>query len=149
MPNKGISDQKQKREHWIEFCIFKLVHIINLFCRQLWIFGLNLPKKLENKKKWISTFNSSYLNYYWKFLSTEFQLELKILVSWTKFVQKWYLQPKTEKVDTTTEFCMSEIVVSVPNFSFNWQFWVFGANFPEKGISSHKQKKWPSFNLNW
>ena len=27
------------------------------------------------------------------------------------------------------------------NFSLNWQFWLFGPNLPQKGISSQKQKK--------
>ena len=41
---------------------------------------------------------------------TEFQLKLKILRFWTKFAQKGYFLSKTEKVNTTIEFCIFELV---------------------------------------
>ena len=50
---------------------------------------------------------------------------------------------KTEKVNTTVEWCVYELV-KVPNFSLNWQFWVFGPNLPTKGVLSRKQKNWTS-----
>ena len=65
----------------------------------------------------------------------------------------WYIIPiftssrhihnvrETEKVNTTTEFFIFEIVY-VLNFSLNWQFWFFGLNLPKKGICSLNQKKW-------
>ena len=33
-------------------------------------------------------------------------------------------------------------LVLIPNFSLNWQFWFFWPDFPKKGFSSLKQKKW-------
>ena len=59
----------------------------------------------------------------------------------TKFAQKGCFQSKRKKVNSITEFSIFELV-SVTNFSFNWQFWLFGPNLPKKGISTQKQKKW-------
>ena len=47
---------------------------------------------------------------------------------------------KIEKVNTTIEFCIFELVL-LPNFSLNWQVWFFGPNLPKKGVFSLKQKK--------
>ena len=58
---------------------------------------------------------------------------------WTKFSQV-YFRSKTKEVNTTIEFCIFELV-SVPNFSLNWQLWAFGSNFPKMGISDLKQEK--------
>ena len=30
----------------------------------------------------------------------------------------------------------------MPNFSLNWQVWIFGPNLPKKGVFGLKQKKW-------
>ena len=46
------------------------------------------------------------------------------MIFWTKFSQKVYLRSKTEKVNTTIEFCMFELVYE-PNFSLHWQFWFY------------------------
>ena len=73
-------------------------------------------------------------------LGTKFQLKLTILIFWTKFAQKGYFQSKTEKVNSTTEFCIFKLVL-VPNFSLNWQFWFFWPDLPKKGFSGLKQKK--------
>ena len=40
---------------------------------------------------------------------------------------------------TTIEFRTFQLVL-VSNFNLNWQFWYFGLNLPEKGISSRKRK---------
>ena len=47
---------------------------------------------------------------------TKFQLKLKSLICWTKFVQKEGFQSRTEKVNTTIEFCIFKLVY-VPDFS--------------------------------
>ena len=47
--------------------------------------------------------------------------------------------PKTDKINHTIEFCIFELV-SVPYFSFNWQFRFFGLNLLKKDISGRKQK---------
>ena len=44
-------------------------------------------------------------------------------------------------MNTTTEFCIFKLV-KIPNFSLNWQVWLFGPNLPKKGVSRLKQKKW-------
>ena len=51
-------------------------------------------------------------------ISTKFQLKMTILTFWTKFAQKWYSQPKTEKVNATIKLCIFELV-KVPNSSLN------------------------------
>ena len=43
-------------------------------------------------------------------LGTTFQLKLTILVFSTKFAQKCCFQSKTEKVNTTIQFCILELV---------------------------------------
>ena len=51
---------------------------------------------------------------------------------WTKFTKKSsYFQSKTDKIDTTIEFCILELVF-VSNFTLNKQFWIFGPNLPKK-----------------
>ena len=41
----------------------------------------------------------------WISLGAKFQLKLTILIFWTKFAQKEYIQSKTEKVNFTIELC--------------------------------------------
>ena len=58
----------------------------------------------------------------------------------------------------TIEFCIFDLVM-VPNFSLNYQLWIFGQNLPKKSISGRKRKKMnittelyslgKSFSLNW
>ena len=72
-------------------------------------------------------------------LGTKFQLKLTFFVFWTKYAQKGYFMLKMENVSITTELCIFEFVL-VPIFSLKWQFWFFGPNLPNKGISSLKQK---------
>ena len=55
-------------------------------------------------------------------LSTNFQLKLTIAIFWTKFAKKGsYFQSKTDKIDTTIEFCIFELVF-VSNLTSNKQF---------------------------
>ena len=61
----------------------------------------------------------------------KFQLKLTILIFWTKFAQKGYFRFKTERVNTTIEFCIFELN-QVPNFSLNRQFWFFRPSLPKK-----------------
>ena len=90
---------------------------------------------LENRKNehhhWIMHIEIS--------LSTIFQLKLIILIFWTKLNPKGYFWLKIEKMNTTIKFCIFELV-EVPDFSSNWQFWIFGPNLPKKGISHWKWK---------
>ena len=57
-------------------------------------------------------------------LGTKFQFELTILMFWTKVAKKACFSSKTQKVKTTIEFYIFELVM-VPKFSWNWQFWLF------------------------
>ena len=72
-------------------------------------------------------------------LSTNFQLKLTIAIFWTKFAEKGsYFQPKTEKIDTTIEFCIFQLVF-VSNFTLNKQFWIFGPNLPKKDMAKNRK----------
>ena len=52
-------------------------------------------------------------------LSTNFQFKLTIAYFWTKFAKKGsYFQSKTDKIDTTIEFCIFELIF-VSNFTLN------------------------------
>ena len=95
-----------------------------------------LPKTQNEHHYWILHIRIS--------LSTNFQLKLTIAIFWTKFAKKGsYFQSKTDKIDTTIEFCIFELVF-VSNFTLNKQFWIFGPNLPKKDIYGQKQKKWTS-----
>ena len=64
---------------------------------------------------------------------------------WTKFAKKGsYFQSKTDKIVTTIEFCIFELVF-VSNLTSNKQFWIFGPNLPNKDIYGQKQKNWTSW----
>ena len=71
-------------------------------------------------------------------VDTKFQLQLIIMIFWTKFAEKGCFRSKTEKVNTTIEFCMLKLVY-VPNFTLNWQF--LDQVYKKKSISSQKWKK--------
>ena len=53
-----------------------------------------------------------------RYLGTEFQNKLAILIFWTKFAQKGYSRSKTENVNITDDLCISELVYE-RNFSLN------------------------------
>ena len=46
-------------------------------------------------------------------LDTKFQLKQIILIIWIKFAQKVYFQSKTEKVNTSIEFCIFELIYNL------------------------------------
>ena len=71
-------------------------------------------------------------------LRTKFHFKQTVLSCGTKFAQKECFWSETEKMNMTIEFCMFKLV-SVPNFSLNWQFWFFGPNLPKKSISDLRQ----------
>ena len=81
------------------------------------------------QKKWTQPLNSAYS------ISpgTKFQLKVTILIFWTKFAQRGCFWSKTEKMKSTIEFCIFELVW-VPNFSLSWQFWFLGPRFPKRVI---------------
>ena len=77
-------------------------------------------------------------------LSSKFHLKHTILIFWTKFDQKGYFQLKTEKVNTTIEFCIFKLVW-VPSFSWNWQFWFLDQICPKRAFAvGNRKKKWIS-----
>ena len=120
----------------------KILHIwINLDSKfqlqqTILIFGTNFLKK---GYFWSKTQKSEH--HYWILhirisLSGNFQLKLIIASFWTKFAKKGtFFQSKTDKIDTTIEFCIFELVF-VPNLTLNKKIWSFGPNFPKKGIYS-------------
>ena len=107
-----------------EFCIYEIV-MVPIFNFQTYSFDIweqMYSKKVfpvKNKKNkphhWILHIRIS--------LAVKFQFKRKILIFWTKFVQKEGFWSKTEKMNITIEFCIHEVVL-VPNFSLNWQFWI-------------------------
>ena len=121
---------------WTENC-HRILHIqINLDSKfqlqqTILIFGTNFQKKYTSSRK--------QKNHYWILhirisLSTNFQLKLTIAIFWTKFAKKGsYFQSKTDKTDTTIEFCIFELAF-VSNFTLNKQFWNFGPNLSTKDI---------------
>ena len=103
----------------------RILHIrINLGSRfqiqQFWFMEQIFKKRilLENRKNghhhWILHIGIS--------LSTNFQLKQTILIFWTKFVQKGNFQSKTDKMHTTIEFCIFELVFRWNFISNNFEF---------------------------
>ena len=83
-----------------------------------------VQKKLNEHHYWI-------LNI-WIRLSTTFQLRLTIVIFWTKFAKNGsYFQSKTDKIDTTIEFCIFRLVF-VSIFTLSKQFWIFRPNMPKR-----------------
>ena len=108
------------------------------------IFGTNFQKKVYFRTKTQKNEHHYWILHIRISLSTNFQLKLTIAIFWTKFAKKGsYFQSKTDKIDTTIEFCIFELVF-VSNFTLNKQFWIFGPNLPKKDIYGQKQKKWTS-----
>ena len=74
--------------------------------QQFWFFGPNLPKK---GYFWSKLEKGQYHHWILHIRigeSTKFQFKLIILIFWSKFAQKGCLWSKTEKINTTTEFCI-------------------------------------------
>ena len=139
MPKKLFPVKKWKSEHhyWI-LCIWisqgtKLQ--LKLTILILWTKFTQIWYLVKVGKKWTT-------NEFCIFQISRYQTSASTI----KFAQKGYFQSKTEKVNSTTKFCIFKLVL-VPNFSLNWQFWLSGLNLPKKGISSLNQKKWtPALN---
>ena len=91
----------------------------------------------QKQKRWTAPLNSAYSNSSWYQIS----VSTNNFDFFDQICQTKYFQSKTEKVNITNEFCISELVL-VPNFSLNWQFGLSGPNLPKKSVSSLNQKKW-------
>ena len=76
-------------------------------------------------------------------MTVKFHFKRTILNFKIKFAQKEHFRLKTEKVNTTIEFCILEIMW-VQNFTLNKRLWNLGANLPRKSIFGRKRKKWTS-----
>ena len=111
---------------------------------QTWFFGANLARKgksdLQQKNTHKKNGNQHSTLHIRISLGTNIQLKLTILIFWTKFAQKGYIQLNTEKANLTIKFYRFESL-HVPNFSLNWQCWFFGPNLPKNVISGQKKKK--------
>ena len=98
---------KREHRHWI-------LHIwINLGIKfhleqKFFNFGTKFAQieKVKNRKNEYH----HWILHIWLGLGTKFQLKLTNLIFWTKLAQKEYFQSKIEKVNTTIEFCMFELV---------------------------------------
>ena len=131
----------------IGFYIFKLIWILNLSFNKQFSFLEQFFRKsilqVENTKN----YSNNWILHIWLSLSTSLQPKLTVAIFWINLPKKsTYLQSKTDKIDTTIEFCIFELVF-VSDFTLKKQFWIFGANFPRKHIYGQKQKNWtPSWN---
>ena len=63
-------------------------------------------------------------------VDAKFQVKLATLIWWTKFTQKGYFRSENEKVNTTIEFCIFELV-SVLNFNLRLKI-IVGTKFQLK-----------------
>ena len=80
-------------------------------------------------------------------VNTNFQRKLAILFFWPNLPKNGsYFQSKTDKTDTTIEFCIFALDF-VLNSTLNKQFWIIGLNLPKEDIYGQKQEKWTSLNF--
>ena len=111
LPKKGISCQKQKKEHhhWISHIRISLgiKFYLKLIILTVWTkFAKKRAFLVKNEKSehrhWILHIRIR--------LATKFSLKLIILVFWIIFAKKGRFQSKTKKVNTVIEFCIFELV---------------------------------------
>ena len=127
------------------------------------IFGTNLQKTVYFRSKTQKNEHHYWIRHIRISLNTSFQLELTNAIFWTKFAEKGsYFQSKTDKIDTTIQFCILELVF-VSNFTLNKQFFNFCTKFAQERYLPSKTEKVniiiefrffklalvPSFSLNW
>ena len=111
LPKKGFWSKTKKMRITIEFRIFKLVWAPNFILnKQFWILVRNLPKKSIFHRKRKKTTIEICISAYHICLGNNFQRRLTILIFWTRFAQKGCFRSKTEKVNTTMEFCIFNLV---------------------------------------
>ena len=115
----SVENKKFKHRHW-------LLHII---------LGQNLPKKDIVRRQMEKGEHHQWIVHIWISLSPKFQLELTILIFWTKFVEKGYFWFKTKK----SRFCVGPwSLLAVLNFSaWGWQTQRY---FNVSSPSSHRDK---------
>ena len=78
------------------------------------------------------------------YLSTSFQLKLTIAIFGPNLSKMGsYFQSKTDKIDTTIEFCIIELVFVKFHFE---EFWIFGSDLPKKVFLV---KNWKSEHHHW
>ena len=121
-----------------ESWIFKLAKIYTQFQFELTI--LIFWTKFLPKRYVLSTtqkMHSTIMLHIYISLGTNFQPKLIIL---------FFLLSNLPKQNSTVEFCIFKLAL-IPNFWVNWQFWVFGPNLSNKGISSLNQKKLTPLNF--
>ena len=109
--------KKRYKTEWvkiiIEIYIFEIALIFKLKLTILDFWTKFIQKGYFRSKKEKNE-NYHWILHIWINLSTEFLLKLTIGYFWSK----------REKLNTTMDFCIFELFLS-PNFSTNWQFWVF------------------------
>ena len=90
------------------------------------IFGTNFQKKVYFRSKTQKNEHRYWILYIRISRNTNFQLKLTNAIFWTKFDKKnSYFQSKSDKIDTTIEFCIFEKIF-VSKFTTNrkmFEFW--------------------------
>ena len=66
-------------------------------------------------------------------LGSKYELKLTVLIVWIKYAQKKYTWSKTEKVNSTIEFCIVELISLSTKFYFKQIILNFWTKFAQKG----------------
>ena len=111
-----VKKRKSQHHHWIQYvricldakCQLKLTTLT--FCT-IWTFWFLVENRKNGHHHWIL--------HIWISLGIKFQFKLTILIFWKKFAQKVYFQSKTEKLNTATEFCVFELVMTKSQWKFD------------------------------
>ena len=128
----------KKNENYHQFLHVQINIDSKFQLQQVWFFNI------FQKKVYLRSKSEKNEHHYWILhiqisLSTNFQLKLTIAIFWTKFAKKGsYFQSKTDKIDTTIEFCIFELVF-VSNFTLkNFKF--LDQTYPRKIFLSKIRK---------
>ena len=98
--NKYIQSKQEKIDITIEFCTFELILAQNFNSNlRFWYFQPNLPKGTSSIEK-IKIEHHHWILHIRISLATKFQIKLRILIFWTKFVQKLCIYGQHRKMWT-------------------------------------------------
>ena len=94
------------------------------------IFWIKFAQKGEFRSEITKSEYHHWILHIWIRLGPKFQLKLTILTFWTKFVQKEYFQSKTNKMNTTIELCIFELIYNhFQNFETIWRLTKFSFHY--------------------
>ena len=106
-------------------CSFIILNFVGIFHLSIYVISKSHDRleRLSFYSGGIGSISPKLLCHFVKYKSIsiksffKFQLDLKILILWTKFAQKGYFRSKTKKANITIEFCINIRIRLASKFS--------------------------------